>query len=176
MRPPGSDARTKSSGFSDIEPMTKSQSKQLVVCVENDGYPASLERRKLYVALLDAAAEKRGLVRVIDDRGEGSLLPEVLLPLGCIAAFGEESNSGRGIGFCWCPAMPEAALPRPRLRCRTGAACGTAGPALPPAGGVSVWATRPPATAAAAGSRTGRRERPTLPEMGGARPIALRYQ
>ena len=66
--------------------MTKSQSKQLVVCVENDGYPASLERRKLYVALLDAAAEKRGLVRVIDESGEDYLYPKsffrsVALPL-----------------------------------------------------------------------------------------------
>jgi len=66
--------------------MAKSQSKQLVVCVENEGYPATLERRKLYVALVDASAEKRGLVRVIDESGEDYLYPKsffrpVALPL-----------------------------------------------------------------------------------------------
>jgi len=30
--------------------MAKSQSKQLVVCVDNEGYAASLEKRKIYVA------------------------------------------------------------------------------------------------------------------------------
>jgi hypothetical protein len=35
--------------------MTKTQAKQLFVCVENDGYAASLEKRKIYVALRDVA-------------------------------------------------------------------------------------------------------------------------
>ena len=34
--------------------------KQLVVCVKNDGYTASLERRKLYLVVREAAAEKHG--------------------------------------------------------------------------------------------------------------------
>lgn len=38
----------------------KIASKQLVVCV-NEGYPGSLERRKIYVALRDAETEKHGL-------------------------------------------------------------------------------------------------------------------
>jgi hypothetical protein len=46
--------------------MTESQAQQLVVCVENDGYLASLEKRKIYIALPDADAERRGLLRVID--------------------------------------------------------------------------------------------------------------
>jgi hypothetical protein len=41
--------------------MTKPRAKQLVVCVNNEGYLASLERRKIYVALRDA--ERHGLVR-----------------------------------------------------------------------------------------------------------------
>jgi hypothetical protein len=53
-----------------------STSKQLVVCVGNDGYPASLEKRKLYVMLPDPAAEKRGLLRVIDESGEDYLYPK----------------------------------------------------------------------------------------------------
>ena len=50
--------------------MAKSQSKPLVVCVGNEGYPASLEKRKLYVMLRDPSAEKHGLVRVIDESGD----------------------------------------------------------------------------------------------------------
>jgi len=48
--------------------MAKPQAKQLVVCVDNGGYPASLEKRKIYVALRDA--EKHGLLRIVDESGE----------------------------------------------------------------------------------------------------------
>jgi hypothetical protein len=47
--------------------------KRLVICVENAGYEASLERRKIYVALPDSRAEKLGQVRVIDESGEDYL-------------------------------------------------------------------------------------------------------
>jgi hypothetical protein len=50
--------------------MAKPQAKQLVVCVNNDGYPVSLEKRKIYVALPDADAEKHGLMRIIDESGD----------------------------------------------------------------------------------------------------------
>jgi hypothetical protein len=56
--------------------MAKLQSKQLVVCVDNEGYAASLEKRKIYVALRDPAAEKHDLLRVIDESGEGYLYPK----------------------------------------------------------------------------------------------------
>jgi len=52
--------------------------KQLVVCVSNEGYPASLERRKIYLALRDLAAEKHGLLRVVDESGEDYLYPKML--------------------------------------------------------------------------------------------------
>jgi hypothetical protein len=58
--------------------MAKSQAKQLVVCVSNEGYPASLERRKIYVALRDADAEKHGLVRIVDESGDDYLYPQAL--------------------------------------------------------------------------------------------------
>ena len=58
--------------------MAKSQARQLVVCVSNEGYPASLERRKIYVALRDADAGKHGLVRIVDESGEDYLYPETL--------------------------------------------------------------------------------------------------
>ena len=46
-----------------------------VVCVQNDGYRASLERRKIYVTLVDHEAEKVGMVRVVDESGEDYLYP-----------------------------------------------------------------------------------------------------
>ena len=45
------------------------------ICVRNDDYPASLERRKLYEILPDPDAEKRNQVRVIDESGEDYLYP-----------------------------------------------------------------------------------------------------
>jgi hypothetical protein len=48
--------------------MTKTQVKQLVVCVENDGYAVSLEKRKIYVALRDTAAEKHNMLRIVDPK------------------------------------------------------------------------------------------------------------
>jgi hypothetical protein len=56
--------------------MTKTQAKQLVVCVENDGYAASLEKHKVYVALRDTAAEKRNTLRIVDESGEDYLYPK----------------------------------------------------------------------------------------------------
>jgi hypothetical protein len=56
--------------------MSKSQSRQFVVCVRNDGYSASLEKRKIYVALRDPAAEKHGELRVIDESGDDYLHPK----------------------------------------------------------------------------------------------------
>jgi hypothetical protein len=46
------------------------------LCVKNDGYPASLEVRKLYQVLPDPEAAARGYVRVIDESGEDYLYPE----------------------------------------------------------------------------------------------------
>ena len=40
------------------------------VCINNTGYPASLEAGKLYQVVSDAEAEKHGLIRVIDESGE----------------------------------------------------------------------------------------------------------
>jgi hypothetical protein len=56
--------------------MPKLPSRQLVVCVKNEGYAASLEKRKLYVTLRDPTAEKHGLLRIIDESGEDYLYPK----------------------------------------------------------------------------------------------------
>ena len=50
--------------------MTKSRSKQLVICVDNEGYEASLEKRKIYVTLRDPAAVKLDMLRIVDESGE----------------------------------------------------------------------------------------------------------
>ncbi len=54
--------------------MTKTRRKKsFVVCLSNDGYAASLEPRKIYLALRDVEAERNGLVRVVDESGEDYL-------------------------------------------------------------------------------------------------------
>ncbi len=49
--------------------------RRVAVCVKNDGYPASLEVRKLYQLLPDPTAARHGQVRVIDESGEDHLYP-----------------------------------------------------------------------------------------------------
>ena len=44
--------------------------KYLALCLDNDGYPASLEVGKVYPMIKDKAAEKEGYLRVIDESGE----------------------------------------------------------------------------------------------------------
>ena len=46
-----------------------------VICVDNANYPASLEKRKIYEALPDRNAAKKGFIRVIDESGEDYLYP-----------------------------------------------------------------------------------------------------
>ena len=48
---------------------------RLVICVNNEGYSASLEQRKIYQALPDRQAAAHGLIRVIDESGEDYLYP-----------------------------------------------------------------------------------------------------
>jgi hypothetical protein len=48
---------------------------ELLLCVRNDGYPASLEVRKVYQTLPDPSAFARELVRVIDESGKDYLFP-----------------------------------------------------------------------------------------------------
>lgn len=43
---------------------------QFAVCVDNEGYQASLELGKLYRMLPDKDAQAHGLVRIIDESGE----------------------------------------------------------------------------------------------------------
>ena len=51
-------------------------SKRFVLWIGNEGYPVSLEKRKIYVALRDPVAEKHGQLRIIDESGEDYLYPK----------------------------------------------------------------------------------------------------
>jgi len=50
--------------------------KGYVLCVRNEGYPASLLVRRLYEHVPDLNAAARGLIRVVDESGEDYLYPE----------------------------------------------------------------------------------------------------
>ena len=51
----------------------KSRTPRFAVCVDNRGYPASLELHKIYRVLTDDEAEAEGDLRVIDESGEDYL-------------------------------------------------------------------------------------------------------
>jgi hypothetical protein len=74
----------------------KKPTAQYLLCVHNEGYAVSLEIRKVYRALPDAAAAGRHFVRVIDESGEDYLYPEswfvaIDLPHAAAALFAEAS-------------------------------------------------------------------------------------
>ncbi len=49
--------------------------KNFVICIDNEGYPASLEVCKIYRVVPDRSAEKAGQLRVVDESGEDYLYP-----------------------------------------------------------------------------------------------------
>jgi hypothetical protein len=53
--------------------MTVAPAIRYVLCLDNEGYEASLVRRKVYRVVPDRAAEDRGLVRVVDESGDDYL-------------------------------------------------------------------------------------------------------
>jgi hypothetical protein len=48
---------------------------KFLLCVDNEGYEASLEIRKLYEQIPDKEAERHKQVRIIDESGEDYLYP-----------------------------------------------------------------------------------------------------
>ena len=72
------------------------RSSRYVLCVKNRGYAAAREVRKVYRIVTDVAAEKRGLIRVIDESGESYLYPAeffvaIEVPRGAMRAFARKS-------------------------------------------------------------------------------------
>ena len=47
--------------------------KRFVICIDNSGYPASLELHKIYAVLPDERAAEDDFLRVIDESGEDYL-------------------------------------------------------------------------------------------------------
>ena len=48
---------------------------EFVVCIQNSGYPASLELHKIYRVVRDPEAIREGDLRIIDESGEDYLYP-----------------------------------------------------------------------------------------------------
>ena len=48
---------------------------KFLLCIDNEGYEASLEIRKLYQTIPDKDAERHNQVRIIDESGEIYLYP-----------------------------------------------------------------------------------------------------
>ena len=47
----------------------------LLLCIDDGGYPESLEKRKFYEVVNDPTAASEEMVRVIDESGEDYLYP-----------------------------------------------------------------------------------------------------
>ncbi len=69
---------------------------RFVLCIDDGGYPASLEKRKVYRVVPDAEAEKHHCLRIVDESGEDYLYPAdrfvpIELPQAAEAAFTGEA-------------------------------------------------------------------------------------
>ena len=51
--------------------------RKFMLCVDNEGYEASLEIRKLYEKIPDKEAERHNQVRIVDESGEDYLYPSI---------------------------------------------------------------------------------------------------
>ncbi len=75
-------------------------SETYVLCIENRGYGASLERRKVYRSIGDPLAERHAMVRVVDESSEDYLFPAKLfvpiaVPQAAAKAFRPARRSPR---------------------------------------------------------------------------------
>lgn len=61
------------------------------LCVNPQGYEASLEVRKIYRVLPDPAAHREGLLRILDESGEDYLYPADLFVAVELPAEAEEA-------------------------------------------------------------------------------------
>lgn len=65
-----------------------------VVCIDNGGYEAALEKHKIYRVLVDEGAAADGDLRVIDESGEGYLFPAARFIAIAVPGEVEESLAG----------------------------------------------------------------------------------
>ncbi len=88
MKQPASERKSsRSSASSKAASRTPAKTtKELAICVKNEGYEASLEVRKIYRTIADGEAHGQRLLRVVDESGEDYLYPRanflpIILPL-----------------------------------------------------------------------------------------------
>ena len=75
-----------------IKTMKSRSLKYYVICVQNQGYEVSLEKRKIYRLSPDVSAHARNLVKVYDESGQSYLYPAryfmaIKLPQPVLKAF-----------------------------------------------------------------------------------------
>ena len=75
MKPMASAKKKSNASATSTSRRKRRDESQFVVCVANDGYPASLERHKIYRVLPDKQADRDGDLRIIDESGEDYLYP-----------------------------------------------------------------------------------------------------
>ena len=66
-----------------------------VMCIDNGGYPVSLEVRRIYRCKADAGAAERGLLRVIDETGDDYLYPKEMFEPVTMSATARSSRRRR---------------------------------------------------------------------------------
>lgn len=74
--------------------MMSGSDKDFVLCIENEGFEVSLEKRKVYRRLSSPPVADESLVRVVDESGEDYLYPSdyfvpIILPKAATSAFEE---------------------------------------------------------------------------------------
>ena len=77
---------------------TNDQTLQFALCLDNEGYPASLEVGKLYRVIPDNEATTHGYLRIIDESGEdyafeAKRFHEIAVPAVVEKALSEASRS-----------------------------------------------------------------------------------
>ena len=78
--------------------MVNQEISSYVLCIDDGGYPESLEVRKIYPVLPDEKAAQRDYVRIIDETGEDYLYPmkyfvALNLPPEVIAALPQHTSA-----------------------------------------------------------------------------------
>ena len=74
--------------------------RRLVLCLRNDGYEVSLERRKIYQVVPDRDAGIHRQLRVVDESGEDYLLPRSVLRADRLAAGATPRRARRRLTRC----------------------------------------------------------------------------
>ena len=67
---------------------------RFVLCIRNNGYQASLERRRIYRLIADSQGESKGMLRLVDESGEDYLFPSdcfvpIQIPTEASVAFAD---------------------------------------------------------------------------------------